>query len=44
MKWGEVIGGAAFAALAALSATGTAGAADMTPIAARPASLGAASS
>jgi outer membrane immunogenic protein len=35
MKWGEVIGGAALAALAALSATGPARAADMTPVAPR---------
>jgi outer membrane immunogenic protein len=37
MKWGEAFGGAALAALAALSATCPAGAADMTPVAARPA-------
>jgi outer membrane immunogenic protein len=37
MKWGEVIGGAALAAFAALSSTCPAHAADMTPIAARPA-------
>jgi outer membrane immunogenic protein len=36
MKWGEVIGGAALAALAGMSATGPARAADMTPVA-RPA-------
>jgi outer membrane immunogenic protein len=32
MKWGEVIGGATLAALAALSATCPAGAADLTPL------------
>jgi outer membrane immunogenic protein len=37
MKWGEVIGSVALAALAALSATGPARAADMSPVPQRPA-------